>query len=97
MVSVCEPGVLCCACCLVLCCLPGDAFSALVQYVLVAEQGSVGAAANAAFMLRRGAGFSGPGRMDMALKMFQRCGVAQGVCGAGVAGLPSNQALAEGW
>ncbi|EFJ43476.1 hypothetical protein VOLCADRAFT_96342 [Volvox carteri f. nagariensis] len=50
----------------------GDTRGALLTYITVAEQGSAAAAANAAWLLRRRAGYSGPDADKLAAKYFQR-------------------------
>eukprot|EP00798_Chlamydomonas_sp_ICE-L_P030619 gene30619-35630_t len=50
----------------------GEEFGALMHNIMIAEQGSERAAANAAFMLQRGLGYSGPGHQDMAANLFER-------------------------
>lgn len=50
----------------------GDNWGALVQYLLIAEQGSEAAASNAAWMLRQGMGYTGPGYLDLAADMLER-------------------------
>eukprot|EP00983_Pelagomonas_calceolata_P018077 566442-Pelagomonas_calceolata.AAC.15 len=50
----------------------GDEWGALVRYLLVAEQGDITAASNAAFMLQRGQGYNGPGHMDLAASLYER-------------------------
>ena len=59
--------------------LDGDEWGALAQYIIAAEQGSETAAANAAWMLRRGpsgrgVGFPADGgrRLRLAFRMFER-------------------------
>ena len=66
----------------------GDEWGALAQFVLAAEQGSEAAAANAAWMLRRGPAGSGPGfpagpgaRLELAARMYERA-AARGRCAA---------------
>ena len=56
----------------------GDLLGALLRYLLIAEQGSERAAASSAFMLQRGLGYSGPGSLDLAARMFERA--AKQVC-----------------
>ncbi|GLI60273.1 hypothetical protein VaNZ11_002364 [Volvox africanus] len=50
----------------------GDNRGALLTYITVAEQGSSAAAANAAWLLRRRLGYSGPDADRLAAKYFQR-------------------------
>ncbi|GIL59419.1 hypothetical protein Vafri_14097 [Volvox africanus] len=50
----------------------GDDSGALLTYITVAEQGSSTAAANAAWLLRRRVGYSGPDADRLAAKYFQR-------------------------
>ena len=52
----------------------GDAWGALVQYLLLSEQGSEAGSANAAFMLERGWGSSHAGRFDDALDLYLSSG-----------------------
>jgi len=52
--------------------LAGDEWGALVQYLLVAEQGDSVAASNAAFMLQQGQGYKGAGRLDLAAALYER-------------------------
>jgi hypothetical protein len=49
-----------------------------LTYITVAEQGSAAAAANAAWLLRRRAGYSGADADKLAAKYFQRCGGGAG-------------------
>ncbi len=55
----------------------GRHWAALVQYLLLAEQGAEAATANAAWMLERGIGFSGQRAARLAARLFERC---FGVC-----------------
>lgn len=57
-------------------CGAGDTWGALVSYVLVAEQGSTTGAANAAWLLRRRAGYNGPDADVIAAKFFHRWAAA---------------------
>ncbi|KAG2449087.1 hypothetical protein HYH02_005836 [Chlamydomonas schloesseri] len=50
----------------------GDTWGALVSYVLVAEQGSTTGAANAAWLLRRRAGYNGADADMLAARFFHR-------------------------
>lgn len=50
----------------------GDPWGALVSYITVAEQGSAAAAVNAAWLLRRRAGYRGDNANQLAAKYFQR-------------------------
>lgn len=66
----------------------GDEWGALAQFVLAAEQGSEAAAANAAWMLRRGPAGAGAGfpvgpaaRLELAARLYERA-AAQGRCAA---------------
>jgi hypothetical protein len=53
----------------------GDYWGSLVQYLLLAEQGCDTAATNAAYMLKHGEGYSGPGYLDLARQLYARWGV----------------------
>ncbi|KAI8464707.1 MAG: hypothetical protein J3K34DRAFT_525980 [Monoraphidium minutum] len=53
----------------------GRPWQALVRYLLLAEQGCEAAAANAAFMLQRGAGARGGGTLALALRLLHRSSV----------------------
>ncbi|KAG1675462.1 hypothetical protein FOA52_001761 [Chlamydomonas sp. UWO 241] len=50
----------------------GDEWAALLGLLAAAEQGSDVAAVNAGWMLRRGLGYTGPGAMQLSLRLFER-------------------------
>eukprot|EP00897_Mesotaenium_endlicherianum_P011062 jgi/Mesen1/9985/ME000072S09396 len=52
----------------------GHHWAALVRFLVVAEQGSLVAMENAAFMLRRAEGFDGPGKQSLMLELLARAG-----------------------
>ncbi|KAL6751318.1 hypothetical protein V8C86DRAFT_2781443 [Haematococcus lacustris] len=60
----------------------GDHWGALVQYLLLAEQGSDVAATNAAFMLRNNQGYSGPEQLDLAARLLERASAANNTAAA---------------
>ncbi|GFH19830.1 uncharacterized protein HaLaN_16850 [Haematococcus lacustris] len=60
----------------------GDHWGALVQYLLLAEQGSDVAATNAAFMLRNNQGYSGPEQLDLATRLLERASAANNTAAA---------------
>ncbi len=70
----CAPRLVVCVCvCAHVCvCHAGDEFGALLQYLELAEQGSAAAQANAAWLLRHGKGYTGPGYLDLASQLYER-------------------------